>query len=129
MLKTLTLDTTTNTFIAESPVADISELAARPELVVWTDVSDPTSQDFLDLAEEFGFHPLAIEDCSHGHQRPKIEEYKGYYFIVIYEARQTEEMGLELRELNIFLGKNYLVTVHSQPIAAIETATRVWPQW
>ncbi len=84
----------------------------------------------MELAEEFGFHPLSIEDCRNAHQRPKVEEYPGYYFIVLYEAELTGQSDdLELRELNIFLGKNYLVTVHSRPIRAIETAKRLWGEW
>jgi len=93
-------------------------------------VSDPISQDFDALAEEFGFHHLSIEDCRNEHQRPKVEEFEGYYFIVLYEAQLAGPNDrLELRELNIFLGKNYLVTVHSRPIRAIETARRLWGEW
>ena len=58
-----------------------------------------------------------------------MEEFQGYYFIVLYEAELIMGRHLELRELNIFLGKNYLVTVHSQPIRAIETAERLWREW
>ncbi len=129
MIKTMCLNTATKQFSTECSVANISDMVAKPEVIVWTDVSDPTSQDFLDLAEEFGFHPLSIEDCQHGHQRPKIEEFQGYYFIVMYEAHLNEEQDLELRELSMFLGKDFLVTVHSKPIRAIETAKRVWPRW
>jgi len=110
--------------------ADISELRIEDQNVVWADVSDPTSTDFEELAEEFGFHPLSIEDCRNEHQRPKVEEYPGYYFIVLYEAQLAGTNDrLELRELNIFLGKNYLVTVHSRPIRAIDTASRLWHEW
>ena len=98
--------------------------------IVWVDVSDPTSHDFDSLAKQFGFHPLSIEDCRHQHQRPKVEEFPGYYFIVLYEAgTQQVGPGWQLGELSIFLGKNYLVTVHSQPIRAIETAERLWRSW
>lgn len=112
------------------PAADISELRVDHQNIVWADVTDPTSGDFAELAEEFGFHHLSIEDCQNQHQRPKIEEYQGYYFIVLYEAELAGPNDrLELRELNIFLGKNYLVTVHSRPIRAIETAKRLWREW
>lgn len=112
------------------PAADISELRRDAQNVIWADVSDPTSQDFVDLADEFGFHHLSIEDCRNEHQRPKVEEYTGYYFIVLYEASLAGPNDvLELRELNIFLGKNYLVTVHSRPIRGIETAKRLWGEW
>ncbi len=110
--------------------ADISELRVEDQNVVWADVTDATSRDFEELAEEFGFHHLSIEDCRTEHQRPKVEEYPGYYFIVVYEAELAGPNDrLELRELNIFLGKNYLVTVHSRPIRAIETARRLWSEW
>ncbi|HSQ23974.1 MAG TPA: magnesium/cobalt transporter CorA [Pyrinomonadaceae bacterium] len=114
----------------DCPETDISELRRDAQNVIWADVSDPTSQDFVDLAEEFGFHHLSIEDCRNEHQRPKVEEYTGYYFIVLYETSLAGPNDfLELRELNIFLGKNYLVTVHSRPIRGIETARRLWGQW
>ncbi|HKP37169.1 MAG TPA: CorA family divalent cation transporter, partial [Pyrinomonadaceae bacterium] len=117
MIKTLCLDTDSNEFTEDCDVAEISKLRSEETKVVWADVSDPTSKDFSELAEEFGFHRLSIEDCRSQHQRPKVEEYPGYYFIVLYEVELTgPQQTLELRELNIFLGKNYLVTVHSRPI-------------
>ena len=129
MITATCLNTKSHEF-TECPVADISELRQESQNVIWADVSDPTSLDFQELAEEFGFHHLSIEDCRNAHQRPKVEEYSGYYFIVLYEASLVGPNDvLELRELNIFLGENYLVTVHSRPIRAIQTARRLWPEW
>lgn len=129
MITTTCLNTTSRQFTT-CPAADISDLRQETQNVIWADVSDPTSQDFEELAEEFGFHHLSIEDCRNEHQRPKVEEYKGYYFIVLYEASLAGPNDvLELRELNIFLGENFLVTVHSRPIRAIETARRLWGEW
>lgn len=130
MITTVCLDSAAKKFTENFPAADISEYCLNKEHVVWADVSDPTSEDFLELAEEFNFHPLSIEDCRHTHQRPKVEEYKGYYFMVLYEAELVgPHDNLELRELNIFLGSNFLVTVHSQPIRAVATAGRLWKEW
>ena len=130
MITTVCLNSSTKEFQDNCLAANISELRVEGQNVLWTDVTDPTSQDFLDLAEEFGFHPLSIEDCRSEHQRPKVEEYQGYYFIVLYEAVLSGPSDeLELRELNIFLGPNYLVTVHSRPIRAVETAGRLWREW
>ncbi len=130
MITTVCLNTKTTEFTQNCLVADISELRKEDGLIIWADVSDPTSQDFEELAEEFGFHHLSIEDCQNAHQRPKVEEYTGYYFIVLYESELAGPTDrLELRELNIFLGKNYLVTVHSRPIRAIATAERLWHEW
>ncbi len=130
MITTVCLDSVSKEFTEKIPVADISEICLAKDKVIWADVADPTSEDFLQLAEEFGFHHLSIEDCRKEHQRPKVEEYQGYYFIVLYEAELVgPHKRLELRELNIFLGTNYLVTVHSQPIRAIQTAKRLWHEW
>jgi magnesium transporter len=129
MISTLVLDRSSKTFSEVSDPDRISELCARPDNIVWVDVADPTGEDFEDLAREFGFHTLAIEDCRNEHQRPKVEEYQGYYFIVLYEAELQPRGQLELRELNIFLGTNYLVTVHSQPIRNVERARQLWRQW
>ena len=130
MITTVCLDRTSREFTDNYQTAEISDLRASEEKILWADVSDPSSQDFIDLAEEFGFHPLSIEDSQHAHQRPKIDEYAGYYFIVLYEAELAGPHDrLELRELHIFLGRNYLVTVHSKPIRAIQTAGRLWQKW
>jgi len=129
MISTLVLDRSTKTFTHVSNPDLISDHCGRPSDILWVDVTDPTSEDFDELAREFGFHPLSIEDCRHEHQRPKVEEYPGYYFIVIYEAEMQAGCQLELRELGIFLGVNYLVTVHSQPIRNIEKAQQTWRYW
>lgn len=130
MITTVCLNATSKTFSENCLAADISELRVVEGNIIWADVSDPTSRDFEELAEEFGFHHLSIEDCQNEHQRPKVEEYDGYYFIVLYEAELVGPSDrLELRELNIFLGKNFLVTVHSRPIRAIATASRLWHEW
>jgi magnesium transporter len=129
MIHTLVLDRETRTFTQVADSDAISSLCSNDSKIVWVDVSDPTSLDFDSLAKQFGFHPLSIEDCRHQHQRPKVEEFLGYYFIVLYEAVLSDVGRLQLGELGIFLGKNYLVTVHSEPIRAIETAERLWRSW
>jgi magnesium transporter len=92
----------------------VSDLLAEPSTVVWLDVEDPTQQDMAMLGEEFGFHPLTLEDSIHPHQRPKIEQYETYFFMIAYglEAAANE---LIQHELAIFVGKNYLVTVRKPP--------------
>jgi magnesium transporter len=129
MIHTLVLDREARTFTQVADADAISGLCSNDSKIVWVDVSDPTSLDFDNLARQFGFHPLSIEDCRHQHQRPKVEEFPGYYFIVLYEAVLNDVGRMQLGELGIFLGKNYLVTVHSEPIRAIETAERLWRSW
>jgi magnesium transporter len=129
MLSTLVLNRETRTFTRISDPHEIHTLRAQAPNILWVDVSSPTAADFAELSTQFGFHPLAIEDCQNGHQRPKVDEYQGYYFLVLYEAMLLKDQRLELHELGIFLGSNYLITVHHQPIRAIETAERLWRGW
>jgi magnesium transporter len=89
--------------------------------LLWVDVddSDPTSMHVL--REVFRFHPLAIEDCFNDRvDTAKIDDYGSYLFIVsqsvTYVARSAQ---LVLTELNLFLGSNYLISVHQQPLPSL----------
>lgn len=130
MITVIVVDRETGKLEVGRDPKSIDELCANDRLVVWVDVLRPTEEDYALLANEFHFHPLAIEDCRHAHQRPKIDEYKGYYFMVLYEASIVgRHKSLELNELNLFLGPNYLVTIHRNPLRAVDTAARLWPEW
>ncbi len=124
MLRALVLDRADLSF-REIPSHDLKAACERPDLVLWVDVEQPTDADLQRLEREFGFHPLAVEDCRNRHQRPKVDEYPGYYFIVLYEAAM-EDGRIRLTELAIFLGKNYVVTVHDGPLQAFPVADRLW---
>lgn len=96
----------------ETPVSDFSQVIKEPGHVLWVDVVDPTDQDFRALANEFGFHPLALEDAMRRHQRAKFDAYDGYFFIAFYCLNENEAGGIEARQVSIFSGKGYLVTIH-----------------
>ncbi len=128
MINVTYLDSETKKLVHDASIEKISEL--KQKNIIWADIKDPNHESFLKLAKEFSFHQLSIEDCLTGHQRPKIEEYPGYYFIVVYEsALFGEHNNLQLRELSIFLGANFIVTVHSHSIDAINLVSRLWPEW
>jgi magnesium transporter len=109
-------------------VAAGPELVARPEdnVTRWIDLSAQGDGELQLLAERFGFHPLTIEDCAHFDQRPKLEEYSDYLFIVMhgFHCPDGDPRTLEPLELHAFLGRGYLVTVHEKPIPALEAAWR-----
>lgn len=105
--------------------SDGSDLARPPiDGIRWVDVSAQTEADMALLQERFGLHPLAIEDCLHYGQRPKLEEYSGHLFIVTHAFCFANEqtMEIEVRELHAFLGPRWLVTVHASPIAPLDEA-------
>ena len=70
------------------------------------------------LRQTFGFHELALEEVTRPHERPRCDAYAGYYFIVVYAAEQSGDAFLP-RELNLFWGENYLVTIHRRPAAVL----------
>jgi magnesium transporter len=99
----------------------ISELIPDERNVLWLDIQDPTKGDFELLRREFDFHELALEDVVARHQRAKIDEYPDYYFVVFYALSPGES-----REINLFIGDNYLVTVHHGEVPEIGEMVDRW---
>jgi magnesium transporter len=109
------------------PSEDIREYIREARNLVWVDVQDPGPAELSMLLEEFGFHPLALEDVASGQQRPKVDEYKGYMFVVTYGvAAGADVRDLQTFEVDMFIGRNYLVTVHRGRIPALEDAFGRW---
>jgi magnesium transporter len=109
----------------------ISEHLKEPDTLVWLDLERPDAAEVALLREEFGFHPLAIEDAVKAHERPKVDAYKGYYLFIFYAAaynseRSADEPQIDLRGLNIFAGKNFIVTIHHPPIAQVTQTMSRW---
>ncbi|CAN5672360.1 magnesium/cobalt transporter CorA [soil metagenome] len=102
--------------------------AGEPEgPLVWLDISNPGSAEAEFLREEIGFHPLAVEDCVRGRQRPKLDRYPGYLFLVIYAASVNPERGrMALNELHIFIGARFLVTVHDSRVREVGRVLAAW---
>ncbi|NWG19792.1 MAG: magnesium/cobalt transporter CorA [Chloroflexi bacterium] len=107
--------------------AEISELIRQKDQLVWVDLQGPHEPDLALLTEEFGFHPLAIEDATRAHERPKIEIFADYYFLVFYALRyDTEMQRIVPQQVSLFVGLNYLVCIHAEPVAAIDETIRRW---
>ncbi len=107
--------------------------------VVWLDMMDPTDADWAKLKADFHFHPLAIEDARQQGQRAKMDDYDTYLFLSIPAWKGTkgggdknanalqnpnadvkDERNNPTEELDIFVGPNYLVTIHNGPAVAID---------
>ena len=101
--------------LADIAKEDISEYLLRPDCFVWVALFDPETEELEEMAEEFGLHPLAVDDARHGHQRPKIEEYGDSLFAVLHTLEPvktpdgSEELGLG--EVDVFVGVNYILSV------------------
>jgi magnesium transporter len=84
----------------------------------WLDIERPDDDDFKLLEDTFKFHPLTIEDIQHQNQRPKVDEYPNYNFAVIFQADWLGD-DVAFREHHLFVGPNYLISVHTEPSAAL----------
>lgn len=85
--------------------------------VTWVDIVNPNRAVISDLAQQYPFHPLHLEDCISRGQFPKIEESTEdkYLFILIRFPRHNATEGkILINQLSFFLGKNYLVTIHEE---------------
>ncbi|HHT03921.1 MAG TPA: magnesium transporter CorA family protein [Bacteroidales bacterium] len=82
------------------------------ENVKWLHILNPSEEDFDFLIEEYEFHPLDIEDCRSVNQRPKIDEYDDYYFLVLhFPFFDKANKFIRVKEVKIFWGKDYIVTI------------------
>ena len=80
--------------------------------IAWIGLYKPTEGEFGRIAEEFGFHELAIEDAIRAHQRPKLERYGNTLFVVLRAARYLDRPEtVEFSELHAFVGPDFVVTV------------------
>jgi magnesium transporter len=88
----------------------INDYIHRPETFVWVALYEPEQAEIDEMAKQFELHPLAVEDASHGHQRPKIEEYGDQVFAVLHTAELNGE-ALKSGEVAIFVGRNFVLSV------------------
>lgn len=92
---------------------DRAWLAPTSNTYVWVDLAAPTIPEFLILSDTFGFHPLSVEDARAELHYPKIEAYDGYLYVVLHGIDfHAGEKGFATHDVDFFLGRNYLVTVH-----------------
>jgi magnesium transporter len=106
-------------------------LLSDTNLFLWVDLENPTPEEAKYVLDEvFHFHPLSIEDCMMVSASPKVEEYQPkeedqftpYLFMVIHAVDYSRKDGVfATRELDFFLGKNFLVTYHAVPIRSVSS--------
>jgi magnesium transporter len=87
----------------------------------WIHIERPRAIDRAWLEEHFDFHPLDYEDVFSRNQRPKIDEYDDYLFIVLHFPRYDKQVGrLNAAELDLFVGPNFLITLPNEPLQPVE---------
>jgi magnesium transporter len=124
--KATTTDTADKDFKLVVPCyTSIDETKIRENLerdqFFWLDLVSPGHEDLAKLHELFGFHPLALEDSEHFAQRPKLDDYGDYIFLVFYGAwRHSPDDAEPLREVHLFISGQYLITIHRDPFPPLD---------
>ena len=92
-------------------------------LLLWVDLDKPTDEEWKFVLESvFQFHPLAIEDCVAPTSLPKVEDYEDYLFIVTHAVDFKRTDKFNTTELDLFLGRDYLVSFHVAPLKSVQSA-------
>ena len=108
------------------PAEQISDvLAGDDDSVVWLDLFDPTMQDLQVVVEEFGLHPLAVEDAVHDHQRPKIDRYQSHLFATVYATAVNDDCDVATAEISMFVAPRALITVRKSEFD-VDTLVARW---
>jgi len=80
--------------------------------MAWIGLYRPRADEVRSIADEFGLHPLAVEDALTGHQRSKLERYGDTLFVVLRPARYLDAAEeVEFGELHVFVGPDFVVTI------------------
>lgn len=80
----------------------------------WINITQPTQEQLAELARKYRFHELDIEDCVQETERPKIDEYDKYLFIILqFPVYNSAHHRFDTEQLNVFIGQDYLITIHN----------------
>jgi len=95
-------------------------LIENPNCIMWVDIDEPQKETMDWLKETLGFHPLDLEDCVSLIERPKIDLYENYHFLVMhFPIFDKTTKRLSPIQVNIFLGTNFLITIRKGHIKAL----------
>jgi len=110
---------------SEIPIKEYADILKNPRALLWIDFAgEPDESAEPILTGVFRFHPLAVDDALQETHVPKVDDWGEYIYLVLNAMVFNENDGLSLtsKELDVFLGKNYVITHHDEPISSIEKA-------
>lgn len=118
MIKTLHYNSQTGCTLYEG-VLEFEDILKDTESTFWVDFYDPTEDESYILYSDFKFHPLIIEDTLES-SNPKLDVFKEYLYMVFHTTDYIKQGELDSREIDFFLGKNYVVTYHRKSFPILE---------
>jgi magnesium transporter len=102
---------------------ELDAALADPDARIWLDLENTGAAGFDALAPALVFHPMAVEDCVNDINFPRVDDYGAYLYMAVHSARWNEdEAGPTIKELDILLGANYILTYHEEPTRGIAKA-------
>jgi magnesium transporter len=108
---------------AEHDLSELSKLLAEPDTKVWVDLQNAGEAGFDKLTPALQFHPMAVEDCVLDVNHPKVDDYRDYLYIALHSARWDDpDLEPVLKEIDVLIGPQYLVTYHEEETRGIERA-------
>ena len=93
---------------------------------LWLDAQSPTEEDFAVLGREFGLHELSIEDMRHRDQRPKVDSFAGYHFVVLRPLSRDADGELVVHEVHVIIGERFLITLRYEPVFDLAEVLDRW---
>jgi magnesium transporter len=108
-----------------SELGRVRKLATEPDDFVWVGLHEPTEDELATVEEEFGLHPLAVEDAFTAHQRPKLERYEDTLFLTLKSLWYVDaDDAVETGEINMFVGNDFVITVRHGSGSELHSARR-----
>ncbi|MBW3624101.1 MAG: magnesium/cobalt transporter CorA [Armatimonadetes bacterium] len=106
---------------------EVKPLLEREACLLWVDAEDPSPEELQWVQAQFHVHPIAMEDYNSPQERSRIDRYREMYSIVVFALGFAgDALTLVDRPLTLFVGTNYLVTLHVQPFPEIREAMELW---
>lgn len=110
---------------SDIPSQEYAQILKDPEALLWVDFEGESDQEVEPiLTGIFHFHSLAVDDALEETHTPKVDDWEDYIYLVLnaMEFHQSDGLALATKELDVFLGKNYVVTHHDEAVASINKA-------
>ena len=111
--------------VADIPVTEAGEWARKDDHVVWIGLFEPEPALLRCVQQQFNLHPLAVEDATNAHQRPKLEQYGDALFVVARTA-QLIDGRIAFGETHIFVGRGYIVSVRHGASTSYKSVRQHW---
>jgi magnesium transporter len=128
MIEIFGYDTQKSTYRTDITVDDLTGSLSDENCFLWLDFENPTPEEINILRHVFHLDELAIEDCIHSRQSPKLESFTHYHFFIVQEPTAANVATSNLIDHNVeldgFLADRYLITYHVDSIASIQDAKR-----